>query len=330
MTDLPALLQRFFTDHLISQRNASQHTVAAYRDTFMLLLRFAAKITGCQPHQLTIADLNAEVIAGFLHHLEAERGNTITTRNTRLAAIRSFYRYASYRCPADAEHISRVLTIPIKRTDDCVVTYLTNTEAEALINTVNTTTWIGQRDHALLHLAIHTGLRVSELTGLTCGDVSFGTGAHVRCHGKGRKNRSTPLTKPTTIILQRWISTLGPAPTSPVFPSWKGTPLSRDAVAKLLKKYVKQAIASCPSLAGKNVTPHTLRHTTAMLLMHAGTDISVIALWLGHESTETTQMYLHADMSLKEKTLSRLTPTSSAGPGRYQPSDDLLDFLARL
>jgi integrase/recombinase XerD len=323
-------MQGFFADKLIREHNASTHTVASYRDTFVLLLRFASDKAGREPHMLTMADLDTETIAAFLTHLESVRGNSVTTRNTRLAGIRSFFRYASYRCPEHADTIARVLTVPIKRTDRAVVAYLTATEAEALIIATDVQTWTGRRDHALLHVAVHTGLRVSELTAVTVADTHLGPGAHLRCHGKGRKDRDTPLTKPTVAILNNWIPELENERSGPLFPTRRGTALSRDAVAKLLKKYTAEATKSCPSLAGKNVTPHTLRHTTAMLLLHAGVDLTVIAMWLGHESTETTQIYLHADMSLKEKALERLTPSQDTGTGRYHAPDELLDFLAKL
>lgn len=330
MNDLAPILQRFFTDKLINQRNASAHTVAAYRDTFTLLLGFVSERSGRPPHQLGFANLDADMIGAFLTYLETVRGNTVSTRNMRLAAIRSFFRYASYRAPEHAATIARVLAVPTKRTDRAVVAYLTAVEAESLINAPDTGTWTGRRDHALLHVAVHTGLRVSELANLTISDTVLGIGARLHCHGKGRKNRSTPLTKPTITTLKNWLTERGGYQSDPLFPTWKGTPLSRDAIAKLLAKHVGTAALSCPSLTAKNVTPHTLRHTTAMLLLHAGVDIAVIALWLGHESTETTQIYLHADMSLKEKALARLTPTSPALPGRYQAPDALLKFLANL
>lgn len=329
MSDLSTLLQGFFANKLISEHNASVHTIASYRDTFILLLRFASEQAGREAHRLTLEDLGSETIAAFLTHLEVERGNSVVTRNIRLAAIRSFFRYASYRCPEQAATIARVLSIPAKRTDRAVVAYLSATEAEALINATDKHTRTGRRDHALLHLAVHTGLRVSELTAVTMADIHLGTGAHVHCRGKGRKDRDTPLTKPTVKILKRWVLELEKEPSGPLFPTQRGTPLSRDAVAKLLKKHIAEAITVCPSLASKNVTPHTLRHTTAMLLLQAGVDLSVIAIWLGHESTETTQIYLHADMRLKEKALERLTPTQNTG-SRYRAPDELLEFLSRL
>lgn len=330
MSELAPLLQRFFTDRLINERNASRHTVAAYRDTFTLLLAFAAERTHRAPHRLGIEDLDAELIGEFLSHLETDRGNTVATRNTRLAGIRSFFRFASYRAPEHAATISRVLAIPAKRTERAVVSYLTADEVEALIRAPDPRTWTGRRDRTLLHVAIHTGLRVSELTGLSVADVTTGPGAHLRCHGKGRKNRATPLTKPTAAILSAWLTELRGQPADAVFPTRKGTALSRDAVAKLLRKHTATAAAECPALAGKTVTPHTLRHTTAMLLLQGGVDLSVIALWLGHESTETTQIYLHADMSLKEKALARIETETPPRPGRFRATDQLLEFLAKL
>ena len=330
MSDLAPLLQGFFTHRLISERNSSPHTVAAYRDTFVLLLGFVSEQAGRAPHQLGMTDLNADTIAAFLKHLETVRGNSVTTRNTRLAAIHSFFRFTSYRCPEHAATIARVLAIQAKHTDRAVVSYLDSVEADALISAPDSQSWAGRRDHVLLHVAIHTGLRVSELCGLSIADVSLGTGAHVRCHGKGRKDRSTPLTKTTVAIIGEWLAERRAESFEPLLPTRKGTPLSRDAVAKLIRKHAGAAATSCPSLADKNVTPHTLRHTTAMLLLHAGVDLSVIALWLGHASTETTQIYLHADMTLKEKALSRLTPSGEVPRGRYRAPDDLLDFLAKL
>lgn len=330
MSDLAPLLQGFFTHRLNSERNASPHTVAAYRDTFVLLLGFVSQETRRAPHQLEMTDLNTDAITAFLAHLETVRGNSVTTRNTRLAAIHSFFRFASYRCPEHAATIARVLAIQAKRTDRAVVSYLDSVEAGALISAPDPQSWTGRRDHVLLHLAIHTGLRVSELSNLTIADVSLGTGAHVRCHGKGRKERSTPLTKTTVAVISEWLAERHAEPFEPLLPTRKGTPLSRDAIAKLLRKHAAAAAIACPSLTEKNVTPHTLRHTNAMLLLHAGVDMSVIALWLGHASTETTQIYLHADMTLKEKALSRLTPSEMTSPGRYQAPDDLLDFLAKL
>jgi len=329
MTDLAPLLQGFFTDKLMLQRQASPHTIAAYRDTFTLLLGFATRRAGRPPARLGIPDLDAPAISAFLHHLEAERGNSTTTRNTRLAAIRSFFRYAALRAPDHAAIIQRVLAIPPKRFDRAIVTFLTGPECDALIAAPDPTTWHGRRDHALLLVAIHTGLRVSELTGLTLADVHLGAGPYLRCHGKGRKDRCTPLTSLTTKTLKTWLKEHHGQPADPLFPTRRGTRLSRDAVERLVTKHTLAATAGCPSLGSKNVTPHTLRHSTAMALLRAGTDTSVIALWLGHESPETTQTYLHADMEIKERALARITPTGKA-PGRYTAPDTLLAFLTTL
>jgi integrase/recombinase XerD len=329
VSDLAPLLQGFFTDKLMLQLQASTHTVASYRDTFKLLLGFAEQRTGRRPARLSIADLDAPTIGAFLQHLETVRGNTAATRNARLSAIRSFFRYAALRAPDHAAVIQRVLAIPPKRFDRAIVSYLTRAETDALVAAPDRTTWTGRRDHALLLTGVHTGLRVSELTGLKIQDVHFGTGPHLRCHGKGRKDRCTPLTTATVKVLRTWLRERGGDSGDPLFPTRRGTPLSRDAVERLVGKHAKAATATCPSLTEKHVTPHTLRHSTAMALLHAGVDITVIALWLGHETTETTQIYLHADMSIKERALARTTPTGSP-PGRYTAPDTLLAFLEAL
>ena len=325
MSDLAPLLQGFFTDKLMHHLQASAHTIAAYRDTFKLLLAFVEQRRGRRPDRLCIADLDAPTIGAFLQHLEVTRGNTAATRNARLAAMRSFFRYALPRAPDHAAVIQRVLAIPPKRCDRAVVTFLTQAETDALVAAPDRTTWTGRRDHALLLTGIHTGLRVSELTGLRLQDVHLGTGPHLRCRGKGRKERCTPLTTVTVKVLRTWLRERGGESGDPLFPTRRGTPLSRDAVEHLVAKHA----AACPSLTGKHVTPHTLRHSTAMALLHAGVDVSVIALWLGHESTETTQIYLHADMSIKERALAR-TALPGSPPGRYTAPDTLLAFLDTL
>jgi integrase/recombinase XerD len=330
MTDLAPLLEGFFTTKLLLQRQASPNTVAAYRDTFKLLLGFVAERTGRHPAQLHIVDCDAPAVGAFLHHLETSRGNTTTTRNARLAAVHSFFRYAALRCPDHAALIQRVLAIPPKRFDRAIVNFLTRTETDALLAAPDRTTWIGRRDHALLLVAVHTGLRVSELIGLTISDVELGTGAHLRCHGKGRKDRATPLTTPTAKTVKTWLAERGGRTSEPLFPTRRGSPLSRDAVGRLVTKHAATARTTCPSLQTKTVTPHTLRHSTAMALLHAGVDITVIALWLGHESTETTQIYLHADMTIKERALARTNPANAGAPGRYQAPDTLLAFLDNL
>jgi len=330
MSDLAPLLQGFFTDKLMRQRQASPHTVAAYRDTFKLLLDFAQKRCGRHPAQLAVADLDAVAIAEFLQSLETVRGNSVITRNARLAAIHSFFGYAALHAPEQAALIQRVLAIPAKRVDRAIVSFLTTHEADALIAAPDRTTWIGRRDHVLLMVAVHTGLRVSELTGLTIRDVHLGTGPHVRCTGKGRKERCTPLTRATVQTLRAWLAECPLQGSDPLFSTHRGAPLSRDAVAHLVAKHAATAALACPSIATKTVTPHTLRHSTAMALLHAGIDISVIALWLGHESTDATQIYLHADMSIKERALARVTPSSGGAVRRYKAPDTLLAFLDAL
>ena len=329
MNDLAPLLQGFFSDRLIRQRQASPHTVCAYRDTITLLLGFVHQRTGRQPATLSIADLDPETVAAFLAHLETDRGNTTSTRNTRLAAIHSLFRYAALRDPEHAALIQRVLAIPPKRTDRAILGYLTRPECDALIDAPDRATRLGRRDHALLQLAVQTGLRLSELTGLTRGDVHLGTGPHVRCHGKGRTDRCTPLTRPTTQTLKAWLSECSGNDDAPLFPSSRGGRLSGDAVQRLVAKHAATGAATCPSLTGKTVTPHTLRHSAAMALLHAGVDLTVIALWLGHESTDVTQIYLHANMTTKERALARL-PTGPDSMTRYRPTDKLLAYLNSL
>jgi site-specific recombinase XerD len=329
VTALAPALQAFFTDRLARQRHASGQTVAAYRDTWRLLLTFAAARTGKQPSKLDTADLDAPLIGGFLDHLERDRGNGPRTRNARLAAIRSMFSYAALRHPEHAETIARVLAIPAKKFDRALVTWLTEPEVDALLAAPDKATRAGRRDHAMLALAAQTGLRVSELTGLTRGDVHLGTGPHVSCHGKGRKQRITPLATVTVTVLRAWLAERHGEPAQPLFPNRTGGRLSRDAVEKRLAQHVATAARECPSLKAKNVTAHTLRHTAAMRLLHAGVDTSVIALWLGHEQADTTQIYLHADLALKEKALARTAPANTK-PGRYQPPDQLLAFLESL
>ncbi len=329
MTALAPTLQAFFTDRLIRQRHASPETIAAYRDTWRLLLAYATAHTGRQPARLDIADLDAALIGDFLDHLERDRGNSARTRNARLAAIHSLFGYAALQHPEHAGQISRVLAIPPKKFDRALVTWLTEPEVEALLAVPDTATRAGRRDHAMIALAAQTGLRISELTGLTCGDVHLGTGPHVSCHGKGRKQRITPLTRNTVAVLRAWMTERAGQPGQPLFPSRSGGRLSRDAVEKRLARHVAAAEEHCPSLKAKTVTMHVLRHTCAMNLLQAGTDVAVIALWLGHEQAETAQIYLHADLAIKEKALARTTPPD-ARPGRYQPPDQLLAFLEAL
>ena len=329
MTALAPTLQAFFTDRLIRQRRASPHTIAAYRDTWRLLLGYASRQSGTPPAQLDLADLDAPLIGAFLDHLETSRGNSTRTRNARLAAIHSLFSYAALRHPEHAQAIARVLAIPPKRHDKALVTWLTDPEMAALLTAPDRATWTGRRDHAIILLAAQTGLRVSELTGLTTSDIRLGTGPHVCCTGKGRKQRTTPLTTATAAVLRTWLAERGGQPGQPLFPTRTGSRLSRDAVEHRIAKHTTTAAARCPSLRSKTITAHTLRHTAAMRLLHAGTDTTVIALWLGHEQAETTQIYLHADLALKEKALARTKPPD-VKPGRYRPPDKLLAFLEAL
>ena len=329
MSALAPTLEAFFSERLIGQRQASPHTVAAYRDTMRLLLAFAVERIGRQPSQLEVDDLDAALIGAFLDHLERERGCGARTRNARLSAIRSLYRYAGLRHPEHAAVIERVLAIPPKRTESSLVTFLDEKEVGALLAAPDLATWTGRRDRAMLMLAAQTGLRASELTGLGCGDVHLGTGPHVSCMGKGRKQRITPLTGPTVAVLRTWLAERGDEAQEPLFPTRKGGRLSRDALERRLAKHFAAAEGRCPTLRGKRVTAHVLRHTAAMRLLQAGVDTSVIALWLGHEQVETTQIYLHADLALKERALARTKPPE-AKPGRYRPPDPLLAFLEAL
>lgn len=329
MTTLAPILESFFTQRLITQRRVSPNTVASYRDTLRLLLGFAQQATGKAPCQLRLTDLDTPLITRFLDHLERERHNSVRTRNARLVAVHSLFRHAALQEPAHAALIQRVLAIPQKRFERAIVSFLTPEEVAAILASPDRTDWIGRRDHALLVVAAQTGLRVSELIGLRCQDASLQHGPHIRCHGKGRKDRCTPLTTQTVTVLRAWMSERGGTPDAPLFPNRRGTPLSRDAVERLVTKHVRAAGQRCPSLRDKTISPHVLRHSTAMQLLHAGVDTSVIALWLGHESIQSTQIYLHADMSIKQRALDRTAPIDTV-PGRYQPPDSLLAFLDAL
>jgi site-specific recombinase XerD len=322
-------MEAFFTERLLTQRQASPRTVAAYRDTLRLLLSFAHNRTGKPPCQLDLADLDTELVGAFLTYLERDRHNGVRTRNARLAAIHSLFRFAALQHPEHAELIQRVLAIPAKRYDRALVSFLAAGEVDALLASPDRSTWIGRRDHALLVLAIQTGLRVSELTGLAAADLHLGHGAHVKCHGKGRKERATPLTKQTVAVLRVWMRERTGTDTDPLFPTGSGGQLSTDAVQWLLTKYASMAAWHCSSLRAKSVSPHVLRHTCAMNLLRSGVDIAVIALWLGHEDVRTTQTYLHADLALKERALARTSPPNTT-PGRYRPPDTLLAFLDAL
>jgi site-specific recombinase XerD len=326
---LPRLVQQFFTDRLCTQMAASPNTIAAYRDTFRLLLRFASEQTGKPPTQLAVEQVDATLVGDFLAHVEAKRGNSARSRNARLAAIRSFFRFVAMSEPVYLLHCQKILAMPSKRYERRIVEFLDRAEMSALLAAPDRATWAGRRDHALLSVALQTGLRVSEIINLRRGDVVLGTGAHLRCEGKGRKQRCTPLRPEVAAVLDVWLKERGGLAEDPLFPTLRGTKLSRDALERLVQKHTQVASRSCPSLTSKRVSPHVLRHSTAMELLHHGVDQSVIALWLGHESVETTQMYLHADLRLKEKALARLTAPESE-PGRYRPDDALLAFLEAL
>ena len=324
-----ALLERFFTQRLMHQRQASAHTIASYRDTFRMLLQFTQKRLHKAPSALALEDIDAPLVAAFLDDLETVRGITARTRNLRLTAVHSFFRYASYEAPTHAAQIARVLAIPAKKFDRALVAFLSRAEVDALLAAPDQRRWSGRRDHALILLAVQTGLRLSELIGLRRDDVHLGTGSHVRVLGKGRKERCTPLSKATRAVLTAWLGEPARAPSQPVFPNARGGALSSHGVHYLLAKHVAVAGAHCTSLARKRVSPHVLRHTTAMDLLQEGVEQSVIALWLGHESIETTQIYLDANLELKEKMLAKTTPPDGK-PGRFRPDDKLLAFLNSL
>ena len=328
--NVATLIERYFTERLMRQRNVSPNTIASYRDTFRLLFRFAQARLRKSPSDLALGELDAPFIGEFLIDLETKRGASAKTRNLRLTAIRSFFRFVSFEEPAHSALIQRVLAIPSKRHDKRQVHFLTRPEIEAVLAAPDRTTWIGRRDHTLLLLAIQTGLRLSELTGLDRDSVHIETGAHVRCVGKGRKQRSTPLTTLARRALQAWLKEPVRKGAIALFPNVHGGRLSADSVQALLEKHVRVTHESCPSLKAKRITPHVLRHSAAMELLQAGVDCSVIALWLGHESIETTQTYLHAHLALKEAALAKLTPYERGKPTRFQPKDRLLAFLEAL
>jgi integrase/recombinase XerD len=327
--DFSPLCQSFFSKRLTTQRNASPHTISTYAQTFRLLITYAQKRLRTPPSKLSLAQLDAAFLTGFLDNLESNRANGARSRNARLASLRSFYHYASLEAPQHASVIQRVLAIPYKRLTRRQVSYLTRPEVNALLGSVDKSTWVGRRNHAMLLVAAQTGLRLSELTGLRQGDAVLSAGAHVRCEGKGRKERCTPLAKPTVAVLKCWLKEQGDDESHFLFPSSRGGRLSADAVQHALAKHVAAAQRACPSLAKKRVTPHVLRHTAAMELLQAGVDRALIAIWLGHEVLDSTQVYLDADLSLKEAILAKMNPPQSK-PGGYRPDDQLLDYLKGL
>jgi len=329
MSRVAPTMQLFFTQRLAKQRQASPATVTSYRNTFRLLLRFVQADTGKAPSVLDWEDLGSDVNSAFLDHLEDDRHNSARTRNTRLAALRSLFHYAALRHPEHAQLIAQVLAIPQKRYDKANVSFLEPDEVDALLAAPDLSRWEGRRDRALLALAVQTGLRLSELTGIRCGDIQLGKGAHVRCTGKGRKQRCVPLLAPTVAIIEVWLKERGGLRDDPLFPTRTGRRLSDDAVEARVALHKGVASQQCPNLAAKHLTPHVLRHTCAMNLLRQGVDSAVIALWLGHADTRSTDAYLHADMTIKERALARTTPPTMK-PGRYRPSDSLLAFLESL
>ena len=328
-TPLAPLVQRFFTERLAGQLGASANTIESCRDSFRLLLGFAEARCGKAATDMDVTDIDIDLVADFLENLETGRGNSVQSRNVRLAAIRSFFSHVAVNEPQVLHHCRKILQLPTKRHKRTTVTWLTEDEIKALVAAPDPATWHGRRDRALLGLAAQTGLRVSELTGLRIRDVELGTGAHVRCRGKGRKDRATPLRADTVKVLEAWIDERGGPEDAPLFPSNRGGPLSRDAVERLVAKHCRAASETCPSLGEKKVTPHSLRHSAAMALLHEGVGCTVIALWLGHESAETTQVYLHADLRLKEKAMERTRPVNVKS-GRFKPDDTLPAFLKSL
>jgi len=324
-----ALLERFFTQRLMQQRQASPHTISSYRDTFRQFLKFIQRRLRRPPSHLTFEEIDAPLIVAFLDDLEKHQGISVRSRNLRLTAIHSFFRYAAFEAPANSAQIQRVLAIPSKRFTRTLVPFLTRPEVDALLVAPDQRTWSGRRDHAFLLLAVQTGLRLSEMTGLKREDVILGAGAHVRVIGKGRKERCTPIAKPTLTVLNAWLREQQRGAGQVLFPSARGERLSVHGVQYMLNKHRVTASRNCPTLKQKRVTVHRLRHTMAMDLLQSGVDRAVIALWLGHESVETTQIYLDASLAMKEQALAKTTPRHGR-PGRYQPTDRLLDFLNNL
>ena len=325
----PGVLQRFFCDRLIDQQNASLQTVASYRDTFRLLLSYVQDQTSRSASNIGFSDLNVSTILGFLGYLEKNRGNKVGTRNLRLAAIRSFVRYAATEGPVFLTAAQRILAIPMKRTEHPLVGFLSREEVQAILDAADPSTWSGRRDRALLTTAYNTGARVSEMISVRNMDLSLQRSPFLRIRGKGRKERVVPLWKSTVRLLKQWSRDIDASDDSPLFPNRQGLPLSRSGVEDRLRRLVKTASGSCPSLLKQNISPHTLRHTTAMHMLQSGVDFTVISLWLGHESPSTTHIYVEADLAMKEKALSTLHPPRGT-PRTYKTSDKLLAFLERL
>jgi site-specific recombinase XerD len=328
-TSFPTLLQQFFVERLIQQRNASTQTVTAYRDSFRLLLQFAQHHLGKAPERLALTDLDAPLILAFLNHLEGERHNTIRSRNARFAAIRSFLHFAAFKDPASLPVIQRALAIPMKRFDKPLLGFLSRAEMQAILDAPDCTSWCGQRDRVMFATLYNTGGRVSEITGLQVGDVILDGTAAVRIRGKGRKERSVPLWRTTTTEIRKWLPRINGKADQPLFPGWSGARMTRPAVTARLQLAVQSAAASCPQLAKRRVSPHIIRHSTAMHMLQAGVDITLIALWLGHENPATTHMYVEADLAMKERAL-KAVQAPDIKQTRYQPTDRVLEFLRTL
>jgi integrase/recombinase XerD len=324
-----SLVQEFFCVRLIQQKNASTKTVASYRDTFRLLLGYLEQVHKKRPTALAMTDLDAPMLTAFLDHLEKQRHNSARTRNVRFAAIRSFMKYAASRDPASLPIIQRVLAIPMKRFARPALTYLSRDEVTAVLEAPDGSTWSGQRDRVLFALLYNTGARVSEAIALRRSDVALDASRSVRLTGKGRKQRTVPLWKSTAEQLRGWAAKISTDSAAHLFPNRDGRPLSRSGVEKRLKEAVEAGVRRCPSLVGKRVSPHTMRHTTAMHLLQSGVDITVIALWLGHESTETTHHYVEANLAMKDEALGKLEEIPIPNV-RYRPGDELLQFLEGL
>lgn len=329
MTLLAPSLQSYFTDYAHARKGLSPNTIAAYRDTWRLLIKHLTATTGVPADKIELGMIDAEAITAFLDHLQAVRGNSAVTRNARLTAIRAVLAVTLPDHPEHADTITRALAVPARRATPRTVQFLTVEETEALLDAPDPRTWTGRRDRALLTLAVQTGLRISELTALTINDIHTGAGAHVTCTGKGRKYRATPLTAATLTVLVPYLTERATRPGAAVFPGPRGQHLSRDALERRLSKHVAAATEASPSLEAKHVTMHTLRHTAAMRLLQAGVDVAVIALWLGHENTSSTDVYLHADMTIKQAAIDR-TRGPQVTPGTYAPTPDVLAFLTSL
>ncbi len=330
-TDLGRLLQRYFCSYLINQRSLSNHTVASYRDMFRLLLPFIATQQNKSVSRLNLADMNAEIILLFLQYLEEKRGNKVTTRNARLAAIHSFLGYAAVEEPQALPVIQRVMAIPEKRTDHFLFECLEKNEIDALLKVQDLTTWFGQRDHSLLLALYNTGARVSEITRVQLKDIDLQRQKAIHLHGKGRKERIIPLWPQTISVLENWINNIVSTPESPLFPNRYGAAMTRFGVRQRLNCAVKNASNICPSLKGKHITPHTIRHTTAMSLLQSGVDLTVIALWLGHEKIETTHQYMEANLEMKKKALALLPAIDDQDKNSSKTiSKDIMAFLESL